>query len=83
MIICVIVATGKLFSKIIPAPKPVPASAATADMIITILREIEVTGSQTHISQGGASCTQADCSDFHAEGRIGKWTYCTKGVSIV
>jgi len=39
-----------MFAKIIPAPKPVPASAATADVIFTVLREGEVTGSQTHIS---------------------------------
>jgi len=43
--------TGKIFSKIIAVPKPVPpASAATGDMIIAVLRGGEITGSQTRVS---------------------------------
>ena len=61
--------TGKIFSKIIAVPKPVPpASAATGDMIIAVLRGGEVTGSQAHISGlSYPSCTQADCFDLSVE----------------
>ena len=39
-----------MFSKIIPAPKPVPVHAATGGVIIAVLNGGVVTESQTHIS---------------------------------
>ena len=57
-----------MFSKIIPAPKPVPACVTAGDMIIAVLRGGEVIVSQAHISGSSyPSCTQADCFDLGVE----------------